>query len=695
MKKLFNLLSIVFILAFLVIINIKINNVSAKGNYQDENGNWVFPDYVSTFDDAKYYKNVDLTVSRSSLESTLHTIISTGTTKISYGSSGTRNELKYIDEHPTDTSSVLCIYTGKAISKSGSNDSWNQEHTWAKSHGFPSEGKQAYCDLHHLKACQNSINSTRSNYDFDEVSGSDGTVSKTGKSVTDSATAFEPFDRVKGDIARTMMYMELRYNGGSNTDSVNLTLVNHSTSTSTGNGSFGYLDTLIKWHMEDPVDDFERRRNDRVYAVQGNRNPFVDHPEYANYLYDNCNYGEGLGYTVTYVLPTGASFNYQDTNKYEKGELVTKPNVTPTYLEGYEFSCWYSDSKLTTKWNFNTDTINGNLYLYPKFYYDYANRTPMQNFEQIQTLASLKVSYYETKSGNSTPSCYEKVTSTLTDYSGKYLIVYDKNNVCFDASLSVPDVQENTVKVTITDNKIKATSDLENATLTFTKDGTGYTVQNKAGSYLVNDAKKPIYSTTKATFTIDNNQLKINGYLFQFNANDGQLRFRFYTSGQQVPSLYKLTYGEGYSYEVAKNGDKNQLSLRFAGEINATMYADLYTYDNNLIFGIAIAKKSELNGKTIEEAKSLGSSSVKEIICTYSDLLDDYDYRIVGRMDEIPLEEIQTEFVASCFVVIGSDYYFMKETTYSVKSLANYYLNSLSTDSIVIENEGILTYLSK
>jgi hypothetical protein len=90
---------------------------------------------------------------------------------------------------------------------------------------------------------------------------------------------------VKGDLARIIMYMDLRYEGaGSEPDLVVREALN------TGGTTFAVLSTLLTWHFQDTVDQFEINRNNVIANLQGNRNPFIDHPELADYLY-----GDSLG----------------------------------------------------------------------------------------------------------------------------------------------------------------------------------------------------------------------------------------------------------------------------------------------------------------------------------------------------------------------------------------------------------------
>ncbi len=121
-----------------------------------------------------------------------------------------------------------------------------------------------------------SVNAARGNKDFDDG----GTQhSEATKCYTD-ADSWEPRPVEKGDVARMMFYMATRYEGES--DDPDLELVDY---TGTDGPIFGKLSTLILWNEEDPVDDFERNRNEVVFSYQGNRNPFIDHPEFVNAIY--------------------------------------------------------------------------------------------------------------------------------------------------------------------------------------------------------------------------------------------------------------------------------------------------------------------------------------------------------------------------------------------------------------------------
>ncbi len=193
--------------------------------------------------------------------------------------------LKYTDEDPANTANVLLLYTARSQAKtanaganSSDQDAWNREHVWAKSHGFPDEGQWAHTDIHHLRPEDVSVNSARGNKDFNWGGSA---IAEAPGNFTDS-DSFEPRAAVKGDVARMMFYMAIRYEGNDNTGVGNLELSD--TVGSSGN-LFGKRCTLIAWHRADPVDANEIRRHSRIVERQGNRNPFVDYPAWAEEVF--------------------------------------------------------------------------------------------------------------------------------------------------------------------------------------------------------------------------------------------------------------------------------------------------------------------------------------------------------------------------------------------------------------------------
>ena len=192
------------------------------------------------------------------------------------------------DAHQNDSNSIFLFYTNRIMSKTdkasgvnqAENDFWNREHIWPQSKGL--KGTDARRDLHNIVAVDRSVNSSRGNKYFDEG----GLPHSECKECLHNQDSWEPPDRVKGDIARIIFYMDLRYDGDDFTGTPDLVAIDISSS---DKRYLAGLSTLLKWHCQDSVDDKERRRNEVVSIYQGNRNPFVDYPSWAEKVFDfNC-----------------------------------------------------------------------------------------------------------------------------------------------------------------------------------------------------------------------------------------------------------------------------------------------------------------------------------------------------------------------------------------------------------------------
>ncbi|MBN2605017.1 MAG: endonuclease [Bacilli bacterium] len=188
------------------------------------------------------------------------------------------------DEDPLNSNNVILFYTGRSQAKSnhgGAIDEWNREHIWPRSHG-DLEPTIANSDMHHMKPTDVSVNAERGSLDFDEG----GATVYDGNIATDclkDGDSFEPRDEIKGDVARMIFYMAVRYEGDDGVPDLEM-------NNNTGNGSIpfiGKLSILLLWNMQDLPDAFEMHRNDVIFSYQGNRNPFIDHPEFANYIWGN------------------------------------------------------------------------------------------------------------------------------------------------------------------------------------------------------------------------------------------------------------------------------------------------------------------------------------------------------------------------------------------------------------------------
>ena len=220
-----------------------------------------------------YYNSVN-TASSQLLRSSLHNLIDDHNV-VSYESS--KQHLQNTDADPNDSGNIILIYKQNSVDESwDGGDTWNREHIWAASYGL--YDSDAYKDLHNLKPADPSVNSSKGNKNFDNG----GIQHDEAIECFFTQNTWEPADAVKGDIARILFYMDVRYEGGDDEPDLAVTEALNNVADVP---NIGKLSTLLDWHLQDPVDDFEMSRNEVIYGIQGNRNPFIDHPEYVSILW--------------------------------------------------------------------------------------------------------------------------------------------------------------------------------------------------------------------------------------------------------------------------------------------------------------------------------------------------------------------------------------------------------------------------
>jgi endonuclease I len=227
-----------------------------------------------------YYSSVDFTLVEFELKNELSELItSTHTSPTTYDE--VWDVLKLADLDPTNPAKVLLVYgfndadgditndrTRDKNDNGGSSGQWNREHVFPKSLGSPDLGTSGPgSDPHNLRASDVTTNGTRDNRKFVNGSGNAGV----------SGPNWYPGDEWKGDVARIVMYMYVRY-GNRCLPSV---VAVGATNAIDGN----MIDLLLEWNAEDNVSAFEINRNNRIYDAIGNRNPFIDNPRIANRIW--------------------------------------------------------------------------------------------------------------------------------------------------------------------------------------------------------------------------------------------------------------------------------------------------------------------------------------------------------------------------------------------------------------------------
>jgi endonuclease I len=266
-----------------------------------------------------YYAHVN-TSSPSQLRCSLHETIKNHTAyPYSGGTTNTWSILEIADEDPNAPGRILDVYRNRSYLKgseragTGTGLTYNREHTWPNSLGFgTATGDKGlpyspYTDTHMLYLSDATWNADRGNKPYADCSLASGcgervTEANNGfgggsgvypgnsnwvKGPDGNSGSFEVWGHRKGDVARAVMYMAIRYEGGIDqngqgepdlelTDDRGRIVI-----TSASPAYMGLMSTLLAWHQADPPDAGERERNEVIYSFQGNRNPFIDHPEWA------------------------------------------------------------------------------------------------------------------------------------------------------------------------------------------------------------------------------------------------------------------------------------------------------------------------------------------------------------------------------------------------------------------------------
>ena len=292
------------------------------------------------------YYNAATGKSGAQLKAALNDIIS-GHTTYPYSSSSTDvwDILKVADRDPNNSANVIGLYSGFSMNAAAEYDNgagWNREHVWAKSRGDFGTTQGAGTDLHHLRVEDVSTNSARNNRSFDEaptqyIDGSGNYQGATDSRTSSTDWIWEPRDEVKGDVARMMFYMVVRYEGENGDPDLELT---EDILSNTDKSPFhGKLSVLLAWHAQDPVSSEEMNRNNVVYGYQNNRNPFIDNPSWVNSIWGG---GGGTTANVTFTLVTD-NYPSETTWILKKGSTTVASGsnysqANTTYDESYNLS---------------------------------------------------------------------------------------------------------------------------------------------------------------------------------------------------------------------------------------------------------------------------------------------------------------------------------------------------------------------
>lgn len=320
---------------------------------------------------AGYYNSAN-GLSGAALKTALSSIITNGHQDKGYNGLWTAYKTTDIDKDYENDGSILDIYSEKPSGTdpykytpgtdqcgtySTEGNCYNREHVIPQS--LFNQASPMVADIHFIRATDGKVNGMRSNYPYGKVGSASFTSmngSKLGTSASSgySGTVFEPIDEFKGDVARMIFYFVTRYQSK---------LSGFSSGDMLGSSAFPGLQTwelnvLLAWHNQDPVSQAEIKRNNASYTYQGNRNPFIDNPNYVNLIWGSQ---QPSGDTQAPTTVTGVNISGKTStsislawsastdnvgvtayNVYMNGNLQTTVNSTSTTISGLAPSTTYS-----------------------------------------------------------------------------------------------------------------------------------------------------------------------------------------------------------------------------------------------------------------------------------------------------------------------------------------------------------------
>lgn len=435
-----------------------------------------------------------------------------------------------------------------------SDGGWNREHTVANSY-WGGTKIEAYSDLFSVIPSETTSNSRKSNYPPSELSSvkyDTGRI-KIGKAVSGQgngyAYSWEPYDEYKGDFARIIMYVATCYYNISWNSQCPFTKEAWPTMDS------WLYKLMLKWHNQDPVCEKEIEINEAVYGIQHNRNPFVDYPILADYIWGDLT-------TVTFDLDKAVPHQH-----YNGETPSTAFSVTPTEIdmgdviigEEQEVSFTVTPLKLTNDITISTsigqlsDTkvsksatqpVEVFLTYTPDEEGEFSGKVTVSDSKTIKVITISGKAYRQEPPVEIKNDLFVEVRHEPTDWNGEYLIVYKNNQtegLILDGSLTTFDGANKSVKTSLINDAVYSTDDKDYLLHSFTFETyqDGYSIRSASGLYLGNDGKslsQSEYEKTEYSITLSGG-IERQEYILKYNT--GANMFRFYKTGQQTVNFFR------------------------------------------------------------------------------------------------------------------------------------------------------------
>jgi len=540
---------------------------------------------------AGYYNSAN-GLSGAALKTELSNIITNGHLDKGYNGLWTAYKTTDIDKDYENDGSILDIYSEKPVGTDpynytpGTNqcgtystegNCYNREHIVPQS--LFNQASPMVADIHFIRATDGKVNGMRSNYPFGKVGSATFTSqngSKLGTSVSSgySGTVFEPIDEFKGDVARMIFYFVTRYQSKLSTFSSGNML---------GSSTFPGLQTwelnvLLAWHNQDPVSQAEIKRNNASYTFQGNRNPFIDNPNYVNLIWGSQ---QPSGDTQAPTAATGLNVSGKTSNSISLAWNASTDNVGVTAYNVY------MDGNLATTVSSTSTTISGLTPSTTYSFYVVAKDAAGNSSSNSSTVSGT------TNSGGTTPAtdCANETFETIPAANSTYTTrTWSNGGISWTATDARTDQTINNKAITVRNGSLTSgTSANGIGSLTVTTQlkfsGTNGTFDVKVNGTTVGTIP---YSTSSTTTTINNINISGNVVVSLVNTSSSNrvaiddLAWTCYpgTSARMAQTTALETSAK--SFKISPNPITNQ-EIFIKGDLQKVKKAEIYNLQGKVL----------------------------------------------------------------------------------------------------------------
>jgi endonuclease I/chitodextrinase len=533
---------------------------------------------------AGYYNSAN-GLSGAALKTELSSIITNGHVDKGYSGLWTAYKTTDIDKDYENDGTILDIYSEKPSGADSYNytpgsdqcgtystegNCYNREHIVPQS--LFNQASPMVADIHFIRATDGKVNGMRSNYPFGKVGSASFTSqngSKLGTSVSSgyAGTVFEPIDEFKGDVARMIFYFVTRYQSKLSTFSSGNML---------GNSTFPGLQTwelnvLLAWHNQDPVSQAEIKRNNASYTFQGNRNPFIDNPNYVNLIWGSQ---QPSGDTQAPTAATGLNVSGTTSSSISLAWNASTDNVGVTAYNVY------MNGNLATTVSSTSTTISGLTPSTTYSFYVVAKDAAGNSSSNSSTVSGT------TNSGGTTPgtSCANETFETIPAANSTYTTrTWSNGGISWTATDARTDQTINNKAITVRNGSLTSGSSANGiGSLTVTTQlkfsGTNGTFDVKVNGTTVGTVP---YSTTSTTTTINNINVSGNVVVSLVNTSSSNrvaiddLAWTCYSGSSARMAQNTVAETTSNSFKISPNPITNQ-EIFVKGDLQKVKKAEIY-----------------------------------------------------------------------------------------------------------------------